>query len=244
MTRPDLIMLLVIGAIGLLIPLSSAGQSIPAPISSRITRDLQSKQPDIVLVDVRSSSEFKKEHIAGAINVPLTKLKDHAFAGKNALIVYCGDKHCPLSAKAAVLLASEGHANVRVLEGGLAAWKELGYAVEPPLAAERVDRILPGELSKELAHRQWRVLDVRPAEEFIAAHVPGAINIPLEDLSGKVSSLEKQKWIVYDRMTGRSHQAAAILAEQGFLVKELVGGIAVWIAKGYSLETGAKQGSK
>jgi rhodanese-related sulfurtransferase len=69
--------------------------------------------------------------------------------------------------------------------------------------------------------------------------VSGAKNIPLESLAAAGIELSKDTdWVVYDRQAERAKTAAQTLAAKGFNVKELSGGIQVWSAKKYPMESG------
>lgn len=82
-------------------------------------------------------------------------------------------------------------------------------------------------------------MDIRPAKEFIIAHLPGAKNIPLEGLETASGALSKDmEWVICGRQGEAVNSAAQLLAEKGFKVKELSGGIQVWAAKKYPLESG------
>ncbi|PIR15749.1 MAG: rhodanese [Elusimicrobia bacterium CG11_big_fil_rev_8_21_14_0_20_64_6] len=83
------------------------------------------------------------------------------------------------------------------------------------------------------------VLDVRSTESFNAGHVPGALNIPLMDLAGKLATLPKDKTIVTYCSTitcGLAPKAALVLAEKGFKVMEMYGGFATWTEHGFPVE--------
>jgi rhodanese-related sulfurtransferase len=91
----------------------------------------------------------------------------------------------------------------------------------------------------EKTPEQVLVLDVRNAEMFAAQHIKGAKNIPLVDLVSKLSTLPKDKTIVTycgDLTCGLAPKAALELAQKGFKVMELVGGIDVWNQKGFPVE--------
>ncbi len=84
-----------------------------------------------VIVDVREDDEWKAEHIAGAVHIPLDQLKDRLpelQAYKDtAVIAQCrGGKR---SLKAMEVLKSAGFTKVYSMDGGLQAWTEQGLAI-------------------------------------------------------------------------------------------------------------------
>lgn len=63
------------------------------------------------------------------------------------------------------------------------------------------------------------VIDVRTVEEFNSGHFPGAVNIPVDLLEGKISSLEQYKdksVVLYCRSGGRAGRAKKMLEANGF----------------------------
>ena len=83
------------------------------------------------------------------------------------------------------------------------------------------------------------IVDVRSTEQYNAGHLPTAINIPLADLVSKMSSLPKDKTIVTycsNLTCALAPKAALTLAEKGFKVQELMGGIATWTEYGFPVE--------
>lgn len=82
-------------------------------------------QRDGVFVDIRETAEFKKEHIAESMSLPLStleanisKLKDPA----QPIILICASGQ--RSRTAAKQLHSNGFSKIYVLTGGLNAWKD------------------------------------------------------------------------------------------------------------------------
>jgi len=91
--------------------------------------------------------------------------------------------------------------------------------------------ITPQEARTLLARENDRigVLDVRKAEEWVKGHIPGATHIPLEELPLRLGELDPHReWIVVCRSDNRSAQACAYLAERGFRVRNLRGGMQAW----------------
>jgi NADPH-dependent 2,4-dienoyl-CoA reductase/sulfur reductase-like enzyme/rhodanese-related sulfurtransferase len=75
------------------------------------------------------------------------------------------------------------------------------------------------------------VLDVRTAEEFAAGHVPGAVNVPLDELRERLGELPRERKIVaYCKVGQRGYLAARLLAQHDFDVENLSGGFTTYQA--------------
>lgn len=61
------------------------------------------------------------------------------------------------------------------------------------------------------------VIDVRSSWEFADGHVEGALNIPLEEIPGRLSEIQslKQPLVVYCRSGNRSGMAQGFLSQAG-----------------------------
>lgn len=85
---------------------------------------------DIVIVDVRLPSDYRKGHIPGAINLPKGKWDTAAGLSRDKPnVLYCYAQTCHMAAEAALELASHGYP-VMEMEGGFATWEAGGYAIE------------------------------------------------------------------------------------------------------------------
>lgn len=105
------------------------------------------------------------------------------------------------------------------------------------LAYEMTPYALNSLLTKKVT--DLLVLDVRSAEDFNLSHIPTALNIPLMDLAGKLATLPKNKTLVTycgNFTCGLAPKAALALAEKGFRVMQLTGGMEVWLQKGFPVE--------
>lgn len=83
------------------------------------------------------------------------------------------------------------------------------------------------------------VIDVRNDAAYAEGHLPMSISIPLAELPGRIAKLPKDRTIVTycgDITCQRSLKGALALAEKGFRVQHLIGGILEWIRKGYPVE--------
>ena len=78
------------------------------------------------------------------------------------------------------------------------------------------------------------VLDVRTPEEFVTGHVPGAVNIPYDQVAARLAEVPKDKDVVlYCRSGRRAGMAAEVLAANGYTrLKHLEGDMPAWIEKG------------
>ncbi len=78
------------------------------------------------------------------------------------------------------------------------------------------------------------LIDLRDPQSFALEHIPGAVNIPLAELSKNFSTLPKNKTLVvycWNITCAMSTKGALQLAEKGFQVQELFGGLAEYKAK-------------
>jgi rhodanese-related sulfurtransferase len=86
----------------------------------------------------------------------------------------------------------------------------------------------------ELGNGELQTVDVRSASEFAAGHIPGAINIPLEELRIRESDISRERPLVLVCQSGRrAGMAAETLASTHPHAKVLEGSTAAWIAAGY-----------
>ena len=82
------------------------------------------------------------------------------------------------------------------------------------------------------------VIDVRTAEEYAIGHVPGAVNIPFDQVAGRISEVAAPHGVALYCMVGpRARKGEAALLASGYTsVLHLEGGLAAWPAAGYPVE--------
>jgi ArsR family transcriptional regulator len=99
------------------------------------------------------------------------------------------------------------------------------------------------DLAARLGDGSVTLLDVRPADEYAAGHIPGALNATLAELERIVPSLDRGAEIVaYCRgpYCIYAHQAVAALRNHGFNARRLEGGLPEWREDGRPVRTDAR----
>ena len=105
--------------------------------------------------------------------------------------------------------------------------------LEPVDADALRDRVRRGEVT---------VLDVRPAEEYRAGHIPGAISLPLAVLERRLATLPRDRELVaYCRgpYCVLAVEAVQRLRREGFQAVRLEDGVPEWQARGFAVAVGA-----
>lgn len=91
-----------------------------------------------------------------------------------------------------------------------------------------------GEFRKEIENSPNKLLvDVREPGEFKGGFIPGARNIPLSQINGRLAEIRKDRDVLlYCRSGIRSKNAARILRKNGYTkLAHLQGGIGAWGGK-------------
>jgi rhodanese-related sulfurtransferase len=98
------------------------------------------------------------------------------------------------------------------------------------------------ELLRRAKNGDVTVLDVRPAEEYRAGHIPGAVSIPVAELKTRLHELPKDREVVaYCRgpYCVMAADAVALLRKRGFTAHRMEQGVADWRARGLRVEGGS-----
>lgn len=95
-------------------------------------------------------------------------------------------------------------------------------------------------LTGEQAQR-YSVIDVRSPQEYAMAHIPHAVNVPLQTLA--TATLPKDRTLIVLCASGnRSGMACVFLREHGYTCANLAGGIGAWMAHGLPVVRGGGVG--
>lgn len=160
------------------------------------------------VIDVRAKSDYDAGHVPGALHLDIKPLfttvngvsnqlvapetiaqaLSQAGARPDATTLVYGAAVDTASAPAYWIFDYLGHADVRYLDGGWAAWSAAGGQVEttaasPPASSYTTQKVVATrnvDMAWVLAHHQdanVALVDARTASEFAAGHIPGALNI-------------------------------------------------------------------
>ncbi len=97
------------------------------------------------------------------------------------------------------------------------------------------------EALAEAWRRGVRLIDVRSPEEFAEGHVPGAVNVPLEEVLASPQRFAGEELHVICRSGGRSLRAAEAVNAAGARSASVSGGTSAWIEAGHEVERGARR---
>jgi rhodanese-related sulfurtransferase len=96
------------------------------------------REPDFVLIDVRSADAYTCGHVPGAVNVPHAKIiasRMAPYPPGTLFVVYCAGPHCNGAQRGAIRLARLG-LPVKLMIGGLTGWLDEGFALERAAAED------------------------------------------------------------------------------------------------------------
>jgi rhodanese-related sulfurtransferase len=199
------------------------------------------KEPNLIIVDVRDANAFIKGHIQHARNILASNVPTSSLPLNAHIIVYCSQTDCDLSSHAAQGLIASGYPKVSLLDGGFDAWLKKGYpsTTGPATKKQNAKRSNTSikDARQQLDNNNLFPIDTRTKLEFSAAHLPHALNAPLEELESHYIDMPKDKQLlIYDSKAQRSRKAYDKLKAAGFTVTELSGGIAGWARRKQPLE--------
>ncbi len=184
-------------------------------------KGLMDKDRPHVLIDLRSTKEARKGHIAGAVSIPAEKIN----AAKNmfprqkgaSIMLYAVDKKT--AREAFTVVRGWGYRNASVIKSGIGAWKNAGH----PLVSDKLAKTIvyvpmptPGSLPIEEFKRIVNalppgkfILDVREVSEAEVGMLISAKVIPVGEVAARADEIPKDKEIII-------HCAAGVRAEMAY----------------------------
>ncbi|GAA4895031.1 ArsR/SmtB family transcription factor [Actinomycetospora straminea] len=200
------------------------------------------------LLDLLAQSEYAVEPLAAAAGLPLSTASAHlktlrasqlvTSRREGTRIVYslAGDDVAALLANVREVASSRvagvepaKHAYLRLVDDEATeddpAWEEIGH----------------DELLRRARQGQVAVLDVRPAPEYEAGHIPGAVHIPVDELEARIDELPDIEVVAYCRgeYCVMSYDAVRLLTRRGRRAVRLAAGMLEWRLAGRPVQTTA-----
>ncbi len=191
----------------------------------------------IELLDLLAQGERSVEVLASRADISLALASAHLQALRRAGLVTSrrdGNRiHYRLANDEVYVLLTA----LRTVAGGLAeaeqaARRLLGTSVEAVSREELLARVRSGDAI---------IVDLRPAEEYQAGHIAGALSIPLPELEARLAELPADIEIVaYCRgpYCAMSPEGVALLDRHGRRARRLVDGFPEWRLAGLPVQSG------
>jgi rhodanese-related sulfurtransferase len=194
------------------------------------------------LLDLLCQGERTVEGLAGEAELSIANTSQHLQVLRAARLVEASKEGLYVTYRIADPAVGDFVRTIRVLaEQQLAEVEQISRRFfEGRRDLEPIDR---EALVKRVRKGEVVVLDVRPAEEYRAGHVPGALSIPIRELKRRLSELPKSQEIVaYCRgpYCVFSDQAVELLRAEGFQAVRLDEGILDWRARGLRVAIGER----
>lgn len=228
-----------------LAPIIFAESLQPSEIVPEQVSAMVAKSSKLMIIDVRSSTEYAQEHVAGALNIPFNQIATSAPSLDVPKIIYCLNDKCPLSLLAAKTMLEAGHKDVKLLSGGMEGWKIKGLPTEGNAISKStvklaMNLVTPEKALNFLASPKYKFVDLREFSAFNAGHIKGALHVALEDLKSKSQNFDRKTiLVVYDSNAERARSGLQILLTDGYAAAELSGGASAWAIRKYPMEAGA-----
>ena len=196
------------------------------------------------LLDLLAQGERSVEVLATAADLSVTNTSNHLKTLRLAGLVHTrrdgqfvyyalADQAVGVFLRSLQDIARKQSATVRAI---IADYLHDPSALDPIPARELLDRLRADDVV---------LIDVRPEEEYAAAHIPGAVSMPTEQLEARLAELPSDKEVVaYCRgpYCVFSLRALEILRTRGFRARRLEEGVPDWRAMGLPVATGEAAG--
>lgn len=231
--------------------LLAAGSIVHAITPAELQKQLE-VGASLILVDIRSTSLFQEEHIAGAINVPAALVSQKELPPLGKVVVYDSGLGKDEASGAVLQLNQKPGIQAETLEGGMAGWKTVGGKTsgKPGLHKEAIAVMTYAEV-KTARPSQMVIVDLREGKRArqsesssvsqvdLAAEFPGVAitrspSLPRQRQSASDGGYVPPLMVLIDNGDGKAaHEAARKLRAQGYeRVVVLAGGEEIVARKG------------
>ena len=198
------------------------------------------RNPDALVVDVRTGLQFDEAHIPGAVSIPAVQ------AGFGTRLAWLARRDQPIvfvgrddedAREAAKLALSVGLRDIGgYLTGGFTSWRQEKRPVE------RIRRLELERLKDKLGDEDLQLLDVREQTEWQAGHVPDSLFTPWHDIDALPEGLDPERPVAVMCASGqRAGVAASLVQRHGakHVIHVTDGGVPKLGRLGVALEKGA-----
>ncbi len=185
----------------------------------------------VELLDLRPPRAFHHDHVPGSVSAP------YRLQGLGpSVAAFLSDRGGPPFA-----LVSD---NQIVLDAGREALHDSGFIPEAVLVmrmTEWAEAGLPSVRVPDLSvdhlfteRDQYVVMDVREPYEWRSGVIPGALTLPMGTVPDETRKLDRaRRYAIVCAHGNRSQSVASFLADQGFDVMNVAGGMMAWLQAGY-----------
>ncbi len=196
--------------------------------------------PRLALLDLLRQAPRTVEALAQEAGLSLANASQHLKVLRQARLVEAEKRGIFVTYRVADQAVDDFYGALRGLaEKRLSEVQQIAAAfVQKRGSLEAVDR---EHLLERVRAGEVTVLDVRPAEEYRAAHIAGAVSVPLKELKSRLSGLPKEHVIVaYCRgpYCVLAPEAVTLLRSRGYRAVVLSDGVAEWRAQGLPVAVG------
>jgi rhodanese-related sulfurtransferase/DNA-binding transcriptional ArsR family regulator len=187
----------------------------------------------IELVDVLANGERTVEALAGEVGLSVANTSQHLQILRQAGLVGSRRQGTSVHYRLAGPEVFELWRTLRTLAASRRAEVER-LAVAYLGGRDDLEPVTREELARRLEDGDdLVVLDVRPAAEYAAGHLPGAVSIPVGELRRRLADLPADREVVaYCRgpYCAFAHEAVELLRDEGFAARQLEDGLPEWQA--------------
>ncbi len=193
------------------------------------------RQPDAVVLDVRSPEAFAASHISGSLSIWMDGAAYYPgwVIDYDERILLVVERREDVEAATAALRRIGFDEVAGYLCPGLDGWRNRGRFTES------IGVLTAPDLKDVLGKRPITLIDVRDEQEYASGHIRGAVNIYVGNLDDEARNIQGGNPVVVTcSWGGRGSLAASILRRHGFKdVFNLLGGMNAWRTLGYPIET-------
>jgi len=196
--------------------------------------------PRLALLDLLRQGPRTVEAIAREAGLTLANASQHLKVLRQARLVETEKRGVFVTYRVADQAVDDFYGALRGLgEARLAEIQQIAHAfVEKRGRLEAIDKL---RLIERIRAGEVILVDVRPTEEYRAAHIAGAVSLPLEDLAERLGDLRiEQDVVAYCRgpYCVLAPEAVQLLRGRGYRAIALGDGVAEWRAQGLPVAVG------